>query len=70
MQEFIQKLNRYNSYNIFSIGKRQYGDDVQFYSTKRSIESLEPAKHSIDINVNIEYFITYIEILINVSTIV
>lgn len=67
MQKLMNITNQYDKYNIFSVGKRYHNDDARFYTTKRSNGTIEPATHSIDINIKIDYFVTCIEVLVNVG---
>lgn len=62
--------NEVYQYHKFWVGWRLKNDEEVLYTTKRSPVTLDRTIHTILFDLEIEYFITYIEIAVNVSQLV
>lgn len=51
----------------FWIGRRLNNDEELLYTTKKSPKTLDRTTHKLDIDIQFEYFITYVGVAVNVS---
>lgn len=58
-----------DEYQLFWVGKRLEDDEGIFYSTKHSPATIDRTNHTLEFQVDIQYFITYAGISVNVRRI-
>lgn len=62
-----QQQQQQQEFHKFWIGIRRNNDEELLYTTKKSTPTLDRTTHKLDIDIQFEYFITYVGVAVNVS---